>query len=287
MLRATTAEIEEKNKQFYDNLYGQVDIRSLVDKVRDLDRFLSDAIKTDTSWHGLYFGGWREKLKGRKVLELGAGDGLNALVMAALGADVVAVDLSESTPLILREAAGQLGLLGRVSAFAGNFLEMTDFGPNTFDFVVGKAVLHHLDYATEADFLRKTAAVLKRTGEARFFEPATNSAFLDQLRYVMPVPGRPSLLARNAFRAWKEADPHPIRSNSSAHFRKAASKDFASVEVGCIGCIERLHRLLPKGSFNRSFRRSAFRLEKLLPRGLNDLLARSQVIICREPKTLQ
>jgi SAM-dependent methyltransferase len=89
-------------------LYGRIDIQALVDKIRNLGHFLSDAIATDTSWHALYFGGLRDKLNGRKVLELGAGDGLNALVMAALGAEVVAVDLSESTPIILRKAAAQL-----------------------------------------------------------------------------------------------------------------------------------------------------------------------------------
>jgi 2-polyprenyl-3-methyl-5-hydroxy-6-metoxy-1,4-benzoquinol methylase len=273
-----------KNKRHYDSLYSTVDVRTLIHRIRNLDAFLTDAIATDTSWHGLYYGGLRERLPGLRVLELGAGDGLNALAMAALGADVVAVDIAERTPWIVQEAACKLGLAGRIAAYAGDFLTMTGFQPRTFDLVVGKAFLHHLDHATEARFWHKAATVLKPSGEARFCEPATNSATLDALRYLVPVPGRPSSLHKAAFQAWKAADPHPVRDNSSAHFRQAAGKEFGRIEIQCIGCIERLHRLLPEGKWNRRYRRFAFSLEEVLPERWNELLARSQVIVCREPR---
>lgn len=277
-------EITVKNKEHYDALYAKVDVRQLVCRIRNLEHFLTDAVATDTSWHGLYHGELRRRLASLRVLELGAGDGLNALVMAALGADVVAVDISEVTPAILRKAASQLGLDNRVTGYAGDFLSMNNFLPGTFDLVVGKAFLHHLDPATESRFLRKSAEMLKPAGEARFVEPAVNSALLDMLRYVTPVPGRPSSLNRSAFQAWKDADPHPARDNSSGHFREAAGKEFGKVDIVCFGCIERFERFWPQGRMCRAFRRLAFRLERLLPRGCNELFARTQVIICREPR---
>ncbi len=276
-------EITVKNKQHYDALYAKVDVGKLVKRVRNLKQFLADAVATDTSWHGLYQGGLQNRLASLRVLELGAGDGLNALVMAALGAEVMAVDISEATPVIIREAASELGLDRRVGGYAGDFLSMSNFPPGSFDLVVGKAFLHHLDHATESLFLHKSAELLRPTGEARFVEPAVNSAVLDILRYLIPVPGRPSLLSRSAFRAWKRADPHPVRDNGSAHFREAAGKEFDRVEIVCFGCIERFERLLPGGNLCRSFRRLAFRLESALPQRCNELLARTQLIVCREP----
>jgi SAM-dependent methyltransferase len=277
-------DVTGRNKEHFDALYAKADVRSLVDRIRNLDHFLSDATATDASWHGLYFGGLRGKLSGLRVLELGPGDGLNALAMAALGAEVVAIDVSEWTPVLLREASSELGLLGRVCAHAGDFLAMGDFLPCTFDLVVGKWFLHHLDHVTEASYLRKTASLLKPAGEARFFEPATNCPVLERLGYLMPVPERPSLLNRSAFRAWREADRHPDRDNSSAHFREAARKEFGRVEIVCTGCLERFHRLLPKGKLKRAYKRSALRRERLLPTCCAELFARAQLIICKEPK---
>ena len=277
-------EVALKNKEHYDALYARVDVGKLVHQVGNLERFLADAVATDTSWHGLYHGELYKRLASMRVLELGAGDGLNALVMAALGAEVVAVDISEMTPVILRKAASQLGLDGRVSGYAGDFLSMKHFSPRSFDLVVGKAFLHHLDPETESQFLHKSAEMLKPNGEARFVEPAINSTALDVLRYLTPVPGRPSSLNRSAFRAWKDADPHPARDNSSAHFREAAGKEFGRVEIVCFGALERFERLLPRGESCRSFRRLAFRLERLLPPGWNDAFARTQLIVCREPR---
>jgi 2-polyprenyl-3-methyl-5-hydroxy-6-metoxy-1,4-benzoquinol methylase len=276
-------DIMGKNKEHYDTLYARVDARKLINRIRDLDHFLTDAIATDTSWHGMYHGGLREKLSGLRVLELGAGDGLNALVMAALGADVVAVDISEFTPAIVQKAASELGLSSRVVAYAGDFLAMSDFPPCSFDLVVGKGFLHHLDHATESLFLHKSAGLLKPKGEARYVEPATNSAMLDALRYLTPVPGRPSSLNKKAFQAWRDADPHPVRDNSSAHYRRAVSQEFGSVEIFCIGCIERFERFLPQGKLCRSYRRLAFRVESVLPKRCNELFARTQLIVCNEP----
>jgi SAM-dependent methyltransferase len=272
----------DKNKQFYDNLYAQTDVAALVTRVRNLDSFIADAVITDTSWHGLYYGNLHTRLKGLRVLELGAGDGLNALVMAALGAHVVAVDISEVTPVIIQKAARELGLEDRIEGHAGDFLAM-EYPAASFDLVVGKAFLHHLDHATEERFMRATARVLKPGGEARFFEPATNSPLLDALRYMIPVPGRPSSFDKAAFQKWKDADPHPDRDNSSAHYRETAGTQFKTVETVCIGGLERFHRIFPIPQWERPFRRLAFRLEKALPSGVNEFFARSQVIICAQP----
>lgn len=273
----------ERNRVHYDRYYEGVDIDAIVGAVRDLDTFLPDAVRTHASWIGLYHGGLQHRLSGRRVLEMGAGDGLNALVMAALGARVLAVDISEVSPRIVLEAARRAGLQDRVEARAGDLASM-DLGDEPFDFVIGKAILHHLPHDVEDRYLARAAEVLDPSGEARFFEPATNSAALDALRWIVPVPGRPSILQRRAFARWKEEDPHPERDNSSTHYRHVGLRHFAHAESIPMGGIARLYRLLPDGRANLAFRRAAHRLDMAMPGRVQNVIARAQTIIYREPR---
>jgi SAM-dependent methyltransferase len=271
------------NKQHYDHSYSDVDVSAIVAKVRNVERFLDDATVTDATWVALYQGDFRSRLRGADVLELGAGNGLNALVMAALGARVVAVDISEATPRIIADAAARLTLSGSITALAGDFADM-HFPRDSFDFVVGKAFLHHLTHEVEDRYLRNTAAVLRATGEARFTEPAINSRMLDAMRWMVPVPGRPSRLNARAWAKYKAEDPHPDRDNSSRHYRVAGLKYFQEVRTIPLGGLHRLYRLLPQGEFNRVFRRAAFRAERLLPAPLQSKIAEGQLVLLRQPR---
>lgn len=273
-----------RNIEHYDSVYSQVKIDSIVDKVRNLESFLDDAIKTDTSWHGLYQDDFAGRLRGKKVLELGCGDGLNALIMAALGAGVVANDISHESDKIIRESVRILQL-DHIESVTGDFSDLS-FEPQSFDFIVGKAFLHHLNHDLEDIYLRKVAGLLKPVGEARFFEPATNSRFLDNLRWIIPVPGRPSILNRKAFDEYKRQDPHPDRDNSSEHYMQCGRRYFGDVRITYVGSIERLCRLLPPGKFNRSYRRWAHRAEVKLPKWFRHRAARSQLIVYSHPRAL-
>lgn len=271
-----------QNKNHYDQVFSHVSVDTLIQKVKNSRVFLKDAIETDTSWHGLYQGGFRDIIAGKQVLELGCGDGLNALIMAQLGANVTAIDISEKSQILIESANKQLSL--SVTAISGDFQKMDFFNSQTFDFVLGKAFLHHLTHEVEKSYLEKVARLLKSSGEARFFEPAINSKWIDMLRWVTPVPGRPSILNRKEFIEWKKKDPHPIRDNSTKHYIQVGNLYFDYVQTIMIGSIERLCRVLPSGKFNRSYRRWAHRIEPKLPDWFRYSAARSQLIIYRSPK---
>jgi 2-polyprenyl-3-methyl-5-hydroxy-6-metoxy-1,4-benzoquinol methylase len=275
-----------RNKRHYDRHLRAVAPKTIAEKVRDLESFLDDVTRTDTSWAALYTGGFAARLEGARVLEVGAGDGLNALVMAALGAEVTCVDISEAASPLVRGAAEELGLSGRVRAICGDFAEISLDVSVPFDFVVGKAVLHHLTHEQERACLRKAATMLRPDGEARFAEPAVNSRLLDACRWLIGVPGRPSRLNRAAFRAYTAADPHPQRDNSSAHYQRLGAQFFEGVAIVPIGGLERFERLLPKGSFHRRFRRAALRAEHWLPGRVQLTLARTQTIVLSSPRSL-
>jgi SAM-dependent methyltransferase len=272
------------NKNHYDHVYSKIHVDEVVRKVDNLDAFLSDAIRTDTSWHGLYHGNFRETIAGKRVFEIGCGDGTNALIMAAIGAEVVANDISHMSSEIIIAAADRLGL-SNISTVVGDFSTIS-FDMHSFDFVVGKAFLHHLTHELEEQYVRKICTILKQNGEARFFEPAVNSHFLDQIRWMIPVGSRPSILNRARFAEWKAKDPHPERNNSTTHFVALGRQFFHDVEAVYIGSIERLHRLLPSGTFNRSFRRWAHAAEEHLPNSFRRVAARSQLLVYRNPRRL-
>jgi 2-polyprenyl-3-methyl-5-hydroxy-6-metoxy-1,4-benzoquinol methylase len=281
-----TKENVSKNEEHYDQAYGKVRVESIVSTIRNFEHFFADAVATDTSWYGLYQESFAEQLKGKRVLELGCGDGVNALSMAKLGAHVVAVDISSESARIVNEAAKELGMQNQVEGLAGDFTVLP-FANQSFDIIVGKAFLHHLTHELESEYIRKSASLLKPDGEARFFEPAENNQWLDTLRWMVPVRGRPSSLNKEAFRRWQEKDPHPERANTSTAYLDCARQFFGDVQVFPLGSLERFHKLMPQGSFNRKYRRFAHRVDARLPRSFRLRFARSQLLIYRDPKVAQ
>ncbi|WP_340063102.1 class I SAM-dependent methyltransferase [Ascidiimonas aurantiaca] len=271
-----------KNKDHYDKKYAGASVRHILKMLTDLENFMHDATRTDTSWVGLYYGNFQEHLKGKRVLELGCGNCTNAAIMAALGAEVYANDISQKSGNIIDELNENYEFPSKITFLHGDFLKVP-IPENYFDIVLGKAFVHHLTHDQEIDFTRKIVSLLKPNGIVRYFEPAVNNKFLDEIRWLIPVPGRPSKLQRKKFKQWKLNDPHPERNNSSGHYLKIGQQYFEETRIVPIGSIERFHRILPK-KYGRKFRRFAFKLEKKLPRSVNLSLTRSHLIEYKRPK---
>ena len=276
-----SAETIAANVAYYEEEYRRLNLDRLIDKLGRWQEVLAELVATHITWHSLYRDAFGRQIAGARVLELGCGDGLNALMMARHGAQVTAVDISPHSERILREVEARLGPQNVVPV-TGDFTQL-DFPLASFDFVVGKDFLHHITHDQETAYLAKIVQILKPAGEARFCEPAVNNVVLDTLRWIAPVPGRPSVLARRAFRAWKAQDPHPVRDQSSRHYRASGARFFDEVEIIPFGSVERFHRLLPRG-INRPFRRRAHVLEEHLPHWFRSWAARSQLIVYRRPR---
>lgn len=270
------ADVLELNRRHFDARYAQADLAGLVEPVRNLEAFLARALEVDTSWRGLYQGGFVQQLQGRTVFEIGCGDGLNALVMAKLGAQVWACDIAPTSAALIRAAAAELGLTN-IEPVTGDFTAL-DLPVRRFDFLIGKAFLHHLTHELEEQYLEKAARLLKLDGEARFFEPAVNSPWLDRLRWLIPVPGRPASWMPS-FAAWKTNDPHPDRDNSATHFRQSGLRFFRQAEIVPLGSLERFCRLMPEGRhWRKRYRAWAHQTDEQLPDWFRLKAARSQLI---------
>ncbi|WP_035716641.1 class I SAM-dependent methyltransferase [Christiangramia echinicola] len=272
----------EKNKRHYERLYGSQSIDNILFWIKDVDRFLSKSQAKDTSWNALYRQNFKESLPGKKVMEMGCGDCVNAAIMAALGAEVYANDIAGASGIIIEKLNAAYDFEFPIKFIEGDFLK-NRLKSNQFDFVIGKAFLHHLTINEESEFLKETARLLKKNGEARFFEPAVNSWILDEIRWIIPVKGRPSKLNRKKFKVWKQNDPHPDRSFSSRHFINAGKGVFNEVQIIPVGALERISRIIPYGGLNSKYRIWALNTEKKIPKSINKYITRSQLIIYRKP----
>ena len=100
---------------------------------------------------------------GLRALEVGCGTGLFTQLLAASGAQILAVDISAD----LLERARERGLpAGQVRFLERRFEDCDTEEP--FDAVVGSSILHHLDLAAA---LPKLLSLLKPGGRLSFAEP--------------------------------------------------------------------------------------------------------------------
>ncbi len=273
---------QEKNKLHYEKLYENYNIKNILYWVNNLDEFLDSAITTEASWFALYQNDFRGRIVDKRVVEMGCGNCVNAAVMAALGAEVYANDIASSSGEIVRKLNNTCNFKYPIKFVEGDFLKNA-LPSHYFDFVVGKAFLHHLTVPVEKLFLKETARLLKPDGEARFFEPAVNSKVLDEIRWHIPVKGRPSKFQKSAFQEWKESDPHPDRSFTSKHFQKAGEEFFKEVEITSVGTLERFSKLFPWGKRRNAFKQWALKKERNLPEFINQKFTKSQTIIYKKP----
>jgi ubiquinone/menaquinone biosynthesis C-methylase UbiE len=102
-----------------------------------------------------------QSYKGKKVLEIGCGVGIDSLQFARAGADLTAIDL---TPNAIKLARQNLEVHGYQATFINANAEALDFPDNHFDVVYSNGVLHHTPRPEKA--IAEVLRVLKPGGEA-------------------------------------------------------------------------------------------------------------------------
>ena len=101
---------------------------------------------------------------GRKVIECGCGTGIFTRQLAASGAQITAIDISD---VLLKEAARQCDA-PNITFRQCNLEDPSELPDGHFDAMVGISVLHHLDLPVALPALRKK---LKPGAEIAFSEP--------------------------------------------------------------------------------------------------------------------
>lgn len=122
-------------------------------------------------------------VRGRRVLDLGCGSGMNSLLLAHRGAVAVGLDISVA---LLRLARQRFAVNGapQPARFLVGSAHGFPFADESIDAVLGIAILHHLDLDLVA---REVHRVLRPGGRAVFQEPVRNSRLLAVLRRLVPL----------------------------------------------------------------------------------------------------
>lgn len=123
-------------------------------------------------------------LKGKRVLDVGCGNGENSLLFARWGANVTGVDISAGAIGVCRQRAASLGL-GARTVFIETPFELVSNSEQPFDIIWSAAFLHHvLDRLDEV--MKIFSGLLKPDGFVLFSEPVRLSPVIKAIRSVMP-----------------------------------------------------------------------------------------------------
>lgn len=126
-------------------------------------------------------------VEGLRVLELGCGQGDLSLELLRRGARLTALDLAPEMVRLARARAERFRPESRDARFVVAPAEDTGLAAESFDRVVGKWVLHHVDLAAAA---REVRRLLVPGGRGVFFEnQARNPVLSFARRRLMHVPG--------------------------------------------------------------------------------------------------
>src|SRR2546427_3559410 len=122
-------------------------------------------------------------LQGKRVLDFGCGMGQTSRIYAGLGAARVdGFDISSENIRVADKNAKRDGLDDRVF-FRHLAAEEIDYPDESFDLVLGKAILHHTDLEKTS---KQLARVLRRGGAAYFLEPLAHNPILNLFRWLTP-----------------------------------------------------------------------------------------------------
>ena len=124
-------------------------------------------------------------LQGKRVLDVGCGDGHNSVLLAKLGAQVTGIDISPKA-IELAQKKAQINGVSGATRFLCSPLEEAEIPPHSFDVIWGDAILHHLIENLELVLARlclwaKPGAILL------FSEPVNFNNTLRRLRFRLPV----------------------------------------------------------------------------------------------------
>lgn len=119
-------------------------------------------------------------------LQLGRGDGGNAILLALRGARVVGVDISPRAVEIARHRASLHSVSSSVTFVATPVEQFDPPNDDRFDIVCGWAVLHHLIPVLDAA-LANLEAKGRPNASVLFAEPVTMWRWLRRLRLMLPI----------------------------------------------------------------------------------------------------
>jgi 2-polyprenyl-3-methyl-5-hydroxy-6-metoxy-1,4-benzoquinol methylase len=210
-------------------------------------------------------------VRGKRILDIGCGDGTRSILLALKGAQVVGIDLSQEAIAAAR-ARAYSHAVSEAAQFICCPLEMYTAACE-FDVIIGWNILHHL-ISELSGLLVRIQSLGKPDCSYLFYEPINLSPLLRRVRLMMPVPvvGTP--------------DERPLETPELAIIRRS----FHQVNIVYFGFAVRLFSrfILKNSNYEQSSRQRRFghdvlgRLDWFLLRALHlSKLASTAVVFAR------
>ena len=153
--------LPEREKEFHDRFYGGAGFSSGMDPFLMFESPAGPENKFILDLFG--------DLKGKTVIDAGAGTGEASLYFALKGARVIWCDVSSSAAALAKEAAARYGVADTIEFRVGDAADiLRTSGAESADLIYGNGFLHHVDYARFPALFHR---VLKKGGRFAFIEP--------------------------------------------------------------------------------------------------------------------
>ena len=134
----------------------------------------------------LFVNKFGKDLNGKKILDIGAGEGKNSVFLATYGASVVSIDISKIALERFNQQPGYLEYKENILCVISDVRQI-NFLPNSFDVVVAYGILHCLDNKSE---IKKTISLIKnwvRIDGYTIISTFTNNLPIPEIQeYLMP-----------------------------------------------------------------------------------------------------
>jgi len=190
-------------------------------------------------------------VEGLSVLDFGCGNGWLSIWLAKNGARVCGMDISRELVKKAVKAAEKAGVNG-AAAFKVMAAENLSFPDNSFDLIIGSAILHHTDIVPTLKHIHRT---LRPGGRAIFIEPMNQNIVLRFWRRLTPWRRSPTE------RALKTEDLDCVRSV----FNDADFHFFGLTSIFTKGLLIAFPKNRPLASANRLLERLDVALLRPLP----------------------
>jgi SAM-dependent methyltransferase len=171
----TDAELERRlaaEREFHNRKFGEAQEHGAPDSIYELPRGAYRAFEAELE----------SRAAGAEILEYGCGDCSYLPQLIEWGGRVTAIDISDEAIDAARELAEERGLSDRARFARMNAEELT-FPDESFDLIVGRAILHHLDLEKA---YASIARVLRPGGTAVFLEPLGHNPLINLYRRFTP-----------------------------------------------------------------------------------------------------
>src|ERR1051326_6699751 len=170
----------EREREHYNNIAARVVSDALKMPWSNINRYRNPSETTEFPLeYAFYLLG---DISRKTVMDLGCGQGLNTVILAALGANVISVDVSDKSLELTYRRAKANDVSSRVRLIRSDAAQIP-LSDAEADAVLCAAILHHVDPIATAQQIRR---ILKPGGVAVFEEPMTGPEWFVRVKAFLP-----------------------------------------------------------------------------------------------------